>query len=79
MSAKQWGVALAKLEQADAFWSSRGESNRWAGEAALWLGRCQSALGRDVQSVSTLRRASVALATSPFPGDVALLRLARES
>ena len=77
MAAKQWSSALAKLEKADDFWSARGAVNRWAGEAALLLGECQRALGQHAEAARTLRRASVALAASPLPGDAALLRRAR--
>jgi serine/threonine-protein kinase len=77
MAAEQWGDALAKLEKADEFWSKGGEANRWAGEAALLLGKCQRALGQHAEAVRTLRRASAALAASPLPGDAALLRQAR--
>ena len=47
--------ALPLLEKADSFWRSFDAENRWAGEAALWLARCQQALKRSADA--TMRRA----------------------
>jgi tetratricopeptide (TPR) repeat protein len=67
--------ALPHLEAADAFWRGLDPGSRWAGEAALWLGRCQAALGRE-ESRATLARARAALEGSALPRDVRLLGLA---
>ena len=68
--------ALPSLAEADRFWSDFHPGSRWAGEAALWLGRCYSALGRPGEARSALARARV-LSNSPFPGDREQLRLAQ--
>ena len=61
--------ALPLLEKADSFWHSFDADNRWAGEAALWLARCQQALKRSALAQQTLRRADSILSRSPLPGD----------
>jgi tetratricopeptide (TPR) repeat protein len=70
--------ALPMLEKADSFWRDFDPENRWAGEAALWLGRCYFATGRPADAQAALSRAEKILARSPLPGDVALVALARE-
>jgi len=57
--------ALPALRDADAFWARLNPSGRWAGEAALWLGRCQQALGHGAEARRTLARARELLADSP--------------
>lgn len=69
--------ALPPLEMAHAFWRDFDPDNRWAGEAALWLGRCYLALGRSADARIALIRAERILARSPLPGDVKLVKLAR--
>jgi serine/threonine protein kinase len=68
--------ALPLLEKADRFWSEFNTESRWAGEAALWLGRCEAALGREVAE-RTLARAERLLSKSPLRGDLALAAMAR--
>ena len=51
--------------------------SRWSGEAALWLGRCYSALGRTSEARVALGRAATILSRSPIPADAPLARLAR--
>jgi eukaryotic-like serine/threonine-protein kinase len=48
---------LPLLEEADRFWRGLDADNRWAGEAALWLGRCYGALGRSADARAALARA----------------------
>jgi tetratricopeptide (TPR) repeat protein len=70
--------ALAPLREADAFWSGLGEGGgRWGGEAALWLGRCYAALGREAEGRAADSRARTSLSRSPLPADARLLRLVR--
>ena len=71
--------ALPPLETAHAFWRDFDPDNRWAGEAALWLGRCYLALGRKAEADEALNRAQELLSRSPIPSDVKLLQLARQS
>jgi serine/threonine protein kinase len=66
------------LETADKFWREFDLENRWAGEAALWLGRCNRALGRQREADEALDRAAKILSRSPLPSDPALARLARQ-
>ncbi len=70
--------ALPLLEKADRFWRDFDPDNRSAGDAALWLGRCNKALGRRSEARDALGRAESILAGSPIPGDLKLLQLARE-
>jgi tetratricopeptide (TPR) repeat protein len=70
-------VARGPLEQANAFWSDFDAENRWAGEAAFWLGRCQATLGISADAKSNLARAERILAASPVPSDAALLASTR--
>lgn len=53
----QLPAALGPLHRADAFWREFDPENRWAGEAALWLGRCYLALGRNADARAALSRA----------------------
>jgi serine/threonine-protein kinase len=57
--------AIEYFTRSDTFWREFDADNRSAGEAALWLGRCQLALGREQEAVDALRRAEGLLATSP--------------
>jgi tetratricopeptide (TPR) repeat protein len=50
--------ALALLEKADGFWRDFNSQSRWAGEAAYWLGRCYSTLGRREEAQAALSRAA---------------------
>jgi len=68
---------LVPLAQADAFWRGFDAESRWAGEAALWLGRCLVALGRADDARPALARAARILRRSPFPADTALLARVR--
>ena len=61
--------ARAPLEEADAFWRDFDPVSRWAGEAAWWLGRAQTALGRDAEAARSFARARDALSRSPRPAD----------
>jgi tetratricopeptide (TPR) repeat protein len=65
--------ALEHLQQADAFWREFDADNRWAGEAAAWLGRCLAALGRADEASAASERARPSLHPSPFPADTELL------
>lgn len=69
--------ALPLLQEADRFWSDFDPHNRWAGEAALWLGRCYVALGRRSQTRPALSQASRILSRSPISTDAKLLQLAQ--
>jgi serine/threonine-protein kinase len=64
------------LEEADGFWRAFNPESRWAGEAALWLGRCYEALGRGGEARPALSRAARLLSRSPLPGDGPLARTA---
>ena len=61
----------------DGFWRDFDRKNRWAGEAAFWLGRCYSALGREAESKRAYAHAVRILAESAIPGDSKLIELAR--
>jgi tetratricopeptide (TPR) repeat protein len=69
--------ALPTLQKADAFWREFAPQTRWAGEAALWLGRCLLALDRTREGRTELSRATALLASSPLPADAELVELAR--
>lgn len=71
--------ALPPLEAAHQFWGEFAPDNRWAGEAALWLGQCYLALGRKAEASKALSRARKLLAVSPIPADAALLTLASKT
>jgi tetratricopeptide (TPR) repeat protein len=70
--------ALEPLHDADAFWRTFDPDNRWAGEAALWLGRCLLTLGRTDEARVVLARSAGILANSPLPSDAKLLQFARQ-
>ena len=72
-------AALSLAQRADLAWSQLDAESRWAGEAALWLGRSYLALGRRTDGMEALRRAERVLAHSPLPSDVRLRRLAQSS
>jgi tetratricopeptide (TPR) repeat protein len=74
---RDFAAALPSLQKADLFWRDFDADNRWAGETALWLGRCYLALGRRAEAGDALSRAAKLLAASPIPSDVALVKLAR--
>lgn len=69
--------ALALLEKADGFWRDFDAQSRWAGEAAFWLGRCYTALGRRAEAQAALSRAEKIFESSPIPSDTKLVQLAR--
>jgi tetratricopeptide (TPR) repeat protein len=73
-----YAAALRSAEAADLFWRDFDPENRWAGEAALWLGRCYLALDRGAEADEALSRAARVLSRSPIPSDAELRRLARE-
>jgi serine/threonine-protein kinase len=68
--------ALPLLEEADRFWRDFNPESRWAGEAALWLGRCYEALGRGGEARPVLARAARLLSRSPLRGDARWARAA---
>jgi serine/threonine-protein kinase len=70
--------ALEPLQGADAFWRTFDADNRWAGEAALWLGRCLLELGRTDEARTPLARSARILSNSPLPSDTKLVLLARQ-
>jgi eukaryotic-like serine/threonine-protein kinase len=67
--------ALPLLQRADEYWSARAPESRWAGEAALWLGRCRLELEDTVEAREALERARRVLEHSPLPIDAGLLAL----
>ena len=77
MQQREFATALPPLQKADLFWRDFAPDSRWAGEAALWLGRCYLALGRNAEAEALLARAEKNLAASPLPGDAGLAKLAR--
>jgi tetratricopeptide (TPR) repeat protein len=77
MQRRDFASALPSLEKADLFWREFAPDNRWAGETALWLGRCHLALGRIAEAREPMRRAAKLLAASPIPADADLARRAR--
>ncbi|MGH8185200.1 MAG: hypothetical protein ACREUC_01445, partial [Steroidobacteraceae bacterium] len=78
MHRANYAAALPLLEKADSFWRDFDPENRWAAEAALWLGRCYLALRRDADARPALRRAEIILARSAIPADAKLLMLAQQ-
>lgn len=68
-------AAVTFLEQADGFWREFDAQSRWAGEAALWLGRCYVVQGRDGLAKEAFARASKTLSRSPIRSDKNLLAL----
>jgi serine/threonine-protein kinase len=77
MAQGQLADALPLLEAADRFWVEFDGANRWAGEAALWLGHCHAALGRAEDARRALARAEKLLSRSPIPSDSRLVQQAR--
>jgi serine/threonine-protein kinase len=69
--------ALLYLESAAAFWRAFDADNRWAGEAALWLGRSLAGVGRANEAREAFERARAILQRSPIPSDAALLERQR--
>ncbi len=74
LQAAEPAEALRAVQAADAYWGERGPDSRWAGEAALWLGRTHLALGQRAEGRAALARAAKLLASSSIPADVALMR-----
>jgi tetratricopeptide (TPR) repeat protein len=70
--------ARPTLQEGDAFWREFDAGNRWAGEAALWLGRSELALGHRAEANDALNRAVTILSQSEIPSDTRLVKLARE-
>ncbi|HEY7819656.1 MAG TPA: hypothetical protein VIG29_15655, partial [Vicinamibacteria bacterium] len=71
-------AALSLSQRADLAWSHLNAESRWAGEAALWLGRAYLAEGRKAEGLEALKRADRVLARSPLPSDLRLRRLAQK-
>ena len=69
--------ALSLLQEAERFWRDFDGGNRWAGEAAFWLGRCEASLHRAAAARSSFRAAARILSRSPLHTDTRLVRLAR--
>ena len=78
MQQGEFAAALPSLQKADLFWQDFDPGKRWAGEAALWLGRCFLALGQNAEAAARLARAEKILAASPLPGDASLAKVARQ-
>lgn len=78
MHRREYMDALPLLQKADQFWHDFDAENRWAGETALWLGRCYLAIGRTAAARAALSRAEKILARSPLPTDLQRMKLARE-
>jgi hypothetical protein len=74
LQASEPAEALRALQAADAYWRERRPDSRWAGEAALWLGRTHVALGQRAEARAALARASKLLSSSKIPADVALMK-----
>ena len=74
LQASEPAEALRGLQAADAYWRERSPDSRWAGEAALWLGRAHLALGQRAEARAALARASKLLSSSNIPADVALMK-----
>jgi eukaryotic-like serine/threonine-protein kinase len=73
----EFALALPDLQRVDAYWREGRPDSRWAGEAALWLGRAHLALGQRAEARAALDRAAKLLGHSKIPADQALMRLAR--
>ncbi len=69
--------AVKLAERADQFWREFDPDNRGAGEAALLVGRCYAALGRDADARQAYTRAARILARSQVASDAKLLKRAR--
>ncbi|HET9472827.1 MAG TPA: protein kinase, partial [Steroidobacteraceae bacterium] len=70
MQGDQFAAALPHLQRAEAYWRERRPDSRWAGEAALWLGRCHLALGQRAEARAALDRADKLLSASRIPADI---------
>lgn len=79
LAEQQTAAALSPLLEADRYWRELDPTNRWAGEAAFWLGRCYLALGRSGDAREAFSRAENILAQSPIPMDRKLLIAAQAS
>ena len=77
MQGNDFSAALPDLQRADVYWRELRPDSRWAGEAALWLGHCQLALGQRAEARAALDRADKLLSASGVPMDATLVRLAR--
>jgi len=77
MSAGRLTEALALFEEADRFWRDFDDDNRWAGEVAFWLGRCETTLHRSAAARSSFATAARILSRSPIHTDARLARVAR--
>ncbi|HEY6514086.1 MAG TPA: protein kinase [Burkholderiaceae bacterium] len=66
-------LALPRMERVDAFWRELGVHHRWAGEAAYWLARAHTALGRRDEAADARARALETLRASPFASDRRLI------
>ena len=69
-------TALKLLKESDEFWAGFDTDNRWAGEAALWLGRAYQELGRSADAQDALSRAEQILSQSGIASDAELVALA---
>jgi serine/threonine-protein kinase len=69
--------ALPLLEEGDRFWRDFDPKNRWAGEAAFWLGRCYASMGRQADATKAISRGVHILSRSPIPSDSKLVARAR--
>jgi eukaryotic-like serine/threonine-protein kinase len=76
MQERNYVAALEQLEKVEAFWRDFDPQSRWAGEAAVWLGRCYAALGRSADARAALSRGGKILAGSALPADIELVKLA---
>lgn len=70
-------AALEELTRAHLFWKEFSPQNRYAGEAAFWLGEVLRAAGRDAEAAEAYTHAVRALAGSRLRVDQEHLRLAR--
>ena len=68
--------ALPLLDAAARFWTAFDADNPAGGEAVLWLGRCQEALGRTEEARAMHARAARLLAASPIRQETAPARTA---
>ena len=74
LQASEPAEALRAVQAADAYWRGRRPDSRWAGEAALWLGRTHLALGQRAEARAALARGAKLLSSSSIPADVALMK-----
>jgi tetratricopeptide (TPR) repeat protein len=61
--------ALQGFVEVDQFWRKFDDSNRFAGEAAYWLGRGLDRAGRNADAGVAFARARTILSRSPFQSD----------